>query len=152
MNLADELKRKRAELKERLQELTREQVEVQAQIGALDRVIGIYDPGYAPSDAPPPRGRPRKDDNMSVAEVKTLMKGLNKRQAVLEILREAREPLTTADCAAKLAAQIGLAVSHAQVSYIANKVSAVLDQLANNDRVRHAGMVDGRRYLWEIAA
>lgn len=34
------------------------------------------------------------------------MNGVNKRQAVLEILREAGEPISVTDCAAKVAANL----------------------------------------------
>jgi len=57
-----------------------------------------------------------------------------------------------ADCAARLATKLGLVDDDARVGDIANRLSAVLDQLSKADRVRHAGTVDGRRHLWEIAA
>ncbi|GLR46254.1 hypothetical protein GCM10007880_67720 [Mesorhizobium amorphae] len=153
MDVTDELKRKRAELSELLQEISRQQAEVHGQIGALDRVIAIYEPGYAPAGAAMPRrGRPRKEETASHAHVSALMRGMNKRQAVLEILRDAGEPLSTADCAARFAIKLGLVDEDAKVSLIANRLSAVLDQLSKAERVRQAGSVDGPRHLWEIAA
>lgn len=44
MSVAYELKRKRAELVERLQQIATEQIEIQGLMGALDRVILSYEP------------------------------------------------------------------------------------------------------------
>lgn len=66
MSVAQELKLKRTELSERLEELSRLQSELQEQIRAVDAVITIYEPGYvAAGSAGQRRNRsPRKDDSV----------------------------------------------------------------------------------------
>jgi hypothetical protein len=58
MEIVDDLKRKRAELTERIRDITREQMALQGQVAALDKVIALYEPGYTPekgASATPPR-------------------------------------------------------------------------------------------------
>jgi hypothetical protein len=57
--------------------------------------------------------------------------------AVLEILREAAVPLTTADCAVRLMQKRGIDDGDPRTS--------PLNRLMKKRRVRHAGMFDGRR-------
>ncbi|NGO56091.1 hypothetical protein [Allomesorhizobium camelthorni] len=155
MEIAEELKRKRAELSKRMQEITREQMAMQGQMTALDKVIALYDPDYLPEKAEEPsrrRGRPRNEGQVTSREINALLSNVNKRRAVLEILRDAGRPLSTAECAAKFASRLGLEDNDHRLGQIANRLSAALDSLAKGKRVRHAGMVDGRRVLWEIAA
>lgn len=80
------------------------------------------------------------------------MGGVNKRQAVLEVLREAGEPISVTDCAAKLASKLGIPSEPQNLSDIAHRLSAVLTQLTTAGRVRQSGQFDGRNVLWEIAA
>lgn len=78
-------------------------------MGALDRVILSYEPDYQASALTGPEhgGRSRKVKPLSF-EVKAAMSGVNKRQAVFEVLREAGEPISVADCAAKFASKLGI--------------------------------------------
>jgi hypothetical protein len=154
MDIVEDLKRKRAELTERIQAVIREHLALQGQVVALDKVITLYEPDYTPEKAHGPRrrGRPRNEGLAPAAEINALLSAVNKRQAVLEILRDADRPLTTAECAAKLAERLGLKDDDPRLGQIANRLSASLDSLTKAERVRHAGMVDGRRVLWEIAA
>lgn len=91
MSVAYELKRKRAALAERLQQIAMEQTEIQGLMNALDRVILSYEPDYQASAL---AGKERDDRPRKVklpsSEVKAAMSSVNKRQAVLEVLREAR--------------------------------------------------------------
>jgi len=48
-----------------------------------------------------PRGRPRNEGHVTAAEVNALPSNVNKRRAVLEILRDAGQPVFTAECAAR---------------------------------------------------
>lgn len=59
MSVAYELKRKRAELVERFQQIATEQIEIQGLMGALDRVIVSYEPDYQPSPTPGSASRER---------------------------------------------------------------------------------------------
>ncbi|OWV97223.1 hypothetical protein [Rhizobium sp. R693] len=112
MSVAYELKRKRAALVERLQQIATEQTEIQGLMRALDRVIPSYEPDYQASGLTGPEygGRSRKLKPPS-SEVKAAMNGVNKRQAVLEVLRQAGEPISVTDCAAKFAAKLGIPTS-----------------------------------------
>jgi hypothetical protein len=148
MEIADELKRKLAALSKRIQEITREQLASQCQLAALDEVIALYEPGYVPEKAEAPRGARGYE---GCRRDQALLSSVNKRQAVLQILRDAGRPLSTAECAARFAGRLGLADDDPRPGQIANRLSAALDSLAKAERVRHAGMVDGRRVLWEIS-
>ncbi len=153
MSVAYELKRKRAALAERLQQIATEQIEIQGLMGALDRVILSYEPDYKPSPTPGSASRERsRKVKPSSSEVKAAMSGVNKRQAVLEVLREAGEPISVADCAAKFAVKLGIPNEPENLSDIARRLSAVLTQLTTAGRVRQSGQFDGRKVLWEVAA
>lgn len=153
MSVVCELKQKRAALTGRLQQIERERADIQELMKALDRVILSYEPDYQASTLPGPEhgGRSRMVKPSS-SEVKSAMSGVNKRQTVLEVLREAGEPISVADCAAKVAAKLGIPSEPANLSDIAHRLSAVLTQLTSAGRVRQSGQFDGRRVLWEVAA
>ncbi|RRH93197.1 hypothetical protein EH240_30075 [Mesorhizobium tamadayense] len=51
MSVAYELKLKRAELTNRLEELAKLRAEVREQVSCIDKVIAIYEPGYEPTAA-----------------------------------------------------------------------------------------------------
>lgn len=150
MGVSDELKAKREELAGRVRDLTAELADLQAQIAAVDTVIAIYEPEWKPEQPQKRRGRPPKAE--SVKELDRIIGGTNKRQMTLDILRTARRPLSTAECAAEFASRHGLSESDPRVTVIGNRLSSVLDALHKAGRVRHAGMIDGHRRQWEIAA
>jgi hypothetical protein len=127
MSVSDELKQKRLELESRLLEIAKEQIELQKLVTALDLVIGTFDPDYqvAPTAGPARIARPRGSGGLS-AEAKAAIGGVNKRKTVLELLREAGEPITTADCASKFAAKLGIACEERDMAQIAHRLSAVL--------------------------
>jgi hypothetical protein len=153
MSVADELKHKRAELESRLLEIAKEQMELQKLVTALDLVIGTFDPDYqVASIAGPARiARARKPRGLS-AEAKAAIGRVNKRQAFLEVFREAGKPITTTDCASKFAAKLGITSEESEMAQIAHRLSAVLTQLTNAGLVRQSGPFEGRKYLWEVAA
>ncbi|MGN7807269.1 hypothetical protein [Ensifer sp. 22460] len=153
MSVAYELKQKRAALVERLQQIATEQTEIQGLMRALDRVILSYEPDYQASALTrPEQGNRSRKAKPSSSEVKAAMGGVNKRQAVLEVLREAGEPISVTDCAAKFASKLGIPSEPANLSDIAHRLSAVLTQLTTAGRVRQSGHFDGRQVLWEVAA
>ena len=122
-------------------------------MGALDQVIAIYEPDYEPGGAIAERKtRKKRRKAPATIEIDTLLSGVEPMVAVLEILREAAMPLTTADCAARLMQKLGIDDGDPRTSGVATRLSVTLDRLMKKRRVRHAGMFDGRRYLWEIAA
>lgn len=153
MGVADELKHKRAELKSRLLEIAKEEIELQKLVTALDLVIGTFDPDYqvTPTAGPARIARPRKSGGLS-AEAKAAIDGMNKRQTVLDFLREAGEPITTTVCASKFAAKLGIACEERDMAQIAHRFSAVLTQLTNAGRVRQSGPFEGRKHLWAVDA
>jgi len=119
---------------------------------ALDRVILSYESEYQASALTEPKqGNRSQKARRSSSEVKAAMNGVNKRQAVLEVLREAGEPISVTDCAAKFAVKLGIQSEPADLSDIAHRMSAVLTQLTTAGRVRQSGQFDGRKVLWEIA-
>lgn len=153
MSVAYELKQKRATLVERLQQIAAEQTEIQGLMKALDRVILSYESDYQASALTgPEQGNRSRKAKPSSSEVKAALNGVNKRQAVLEVLREAGEPISVTDCAAKFAAKLGSPSEPANLSDIAHRLSAVLTQLTTAGRVRQSGQFDGRKVLWEVAA
>lgn len=120
---------------------------------ALDRIILSYEPDYQGSALTgPEQGNRSRKVKPSSSEVKAAMTGVNKRQAVLEVLREAGELISATDCAAKFAVKIGIASEPANLSDIAHRLSAVLTQSTTAGRVRQSGQFDGRKVLWEVAA
>ncbi|MBY3068215.1 hypothetical protein HFO74_33165 [Rhizobium laguerreae] len=153
MSVAYELKQKRSALIDRLQQLERERADIQELMGALDRVILSYEPDFHPSPTSGCTSRERsRKAKPSSSEVKAAMGGVNKRQAVLEVLREAGEPISVTDCAAKFAVKLGIPSEPENLSDIAHRLSAVLTQLTTAGRVRQSGQFDGRKVLWEVAA
>lgn len=89
MKVDEELKRKRAELIGEVEELTARIQAINGQVSAIDQVIEIYDPAYAPlgTAAPkPPRPRAAKQLPPEFARI-------NKNEAILEVLREAERPV-----------------------------------------------------------
>jgi hypothetical protein len=135
MSVADELKQRRLELEPMLLEIAKGQIELQKLVTALDLVIGTFDPDYqvAPIAGPMRIARPRKSGVLS-AEANAVIGGVNKRQTVLEVLREAGEPITTTDCASKFAAKLGIACEERDMAQIAHRISDVLTQSTNAGR------------------
>lgn len=95
-------------------------------VAYVDRVILSYEPDYQPSATPGSASRERRKVKPPSSEVNAAMSGVNKRQTVLEVLREAGEPISVTDCAAKFAAKLGIASEPENLSDIAHRLSAVL--------------------------
>lgn len=153
MDVTVELKRKRGEILDGLVKLRATLTNLEAQIGALDQVIAIYEPDYEPTGAVAgQKARKQRQKSPQAIEIDALMSSIEPTSAVLEILREAAKPLTTADCAVRLMQKLGIAKGDPRTGRVATRLSATLDQLMKKRRVRHAGKFDGTRNLWEIAA
>lgn len=148
MRVEEELKRKRAELLGEVEELALKIETIRKQVSAIDQVISIYDPAHAtPSAAGAERKRSRQEVLIPIELTK-----LNKTAEILEVLREAREPLSSADCTSRMAAKHGIAADDPALPRFVTHVSAGLNSLMRRNRVRQVGTVDGRKHLWEIAA
>jgi hypothetical protein len=148
--IADELKRKRAELGEQIEGLRIQISALEQQQIAFDLVIRTYEPDYMPDASGTVRRSKR--ETPSPNSITQLFKGFDRRSFVLRTLREAESPMSTADFARVFATETGLPEDDARLGQIGSRFSQVLDQLAKANRIRRAGMIDGRRYQWEVAA
>lgn len=147
--VADELKRKRADIDIQIEVLRRQIVVLEQQQAAFDVVIRTYEPDYAPAATSGSVPRRRKGDGAD--GISALFKNIDRRSFTLRTLRQARRPITTAECALAFAREVGLEQNDPRLGQIGNRFSQVLDQLAKAYRVRRAGMADGHRHLWEVA-
>jgi phosphoglycolate phosphatase-like HAD superfamily hydrolase len=147
--VADELKRKRAEIDTKIEELRSQIASLERQQAAFDMVIQAYEPEYSPAATPRAATRRKRQ---GVDEVSELLKDIDRRGFILGTLRHAGRPITTAECAQAFARETGLAEDDARLGQVANRFSQTLDQLAKTNRVRRAGKADGYRYIWEVAA
>ena len=148
MIIEEELKRKRAELLGEVDELVLRIETIKRQVSAIDQVIAIYDPAHAQN----PTLRMGYKQARQAIPLPPELKRLNKTEAILEALREAGEPLSSADCTNRIAAKHGVAPDDPALPRFVTHISAGLNSLAKRNRVRQVGTVDGRKNLWEIAA
>ncbi|MDL2410874.1 hypothetical protein PY650_36180 [Rhizobium calliandrae] len=150
MQVVEELKKKREELGTMIEVLRGEIEILEQQRAAFDTVLKVYDENYRPDGAA--RIRSRKPPKVPASAVTPLLKDLDKRGALLRILRDAEAPVSTADCAKQVALQIGLTEDDPRLGQIGNVLSRDLDKLVKDGRARYAGVADGQRRLWESAA
>ncbi|WP_428427358.1 hypothetical protein [Pararhizobium sp.] len=147
-----ELKAKLVEIDGKMQELRREIAVLEAQKSAFEMVIRVYDPGFklaAPHSARMRSASSRETANGRVTEI---LKGKNNRHIVLDILRRAERPATTAEIAERFANEADLGSEAARLeSALTSRFSATLNGLVKQGLVRQAGTADGRRHLWEIS-
>jgi len=148
--VADELKRKRADLGAQIEELRIQIAALEQQQIAFDLVIRTYEPDYMPDASGTVRRAKRTSSSPN--GITQLFKDFDRRSFVLRTLREAERPMSTADFARIFTIETGLSDDDARLGQIGSRFSQVLDQLARANRIRRAGMIDGRRYQWEIAA
>lgn len=148
VDVADELKRKSAEIGAEVDDLRKRISTLEQQRAAFDVVIQSYDPDYRP-DIPSNSPRSHRKRGGS-GDISTLFKDIDRRSFTLRTLRQAGRPITTAECAKAFASEIGLGQDDHRMGQIGNRFSQVLDQLAKAGRVRRAGMADGHRHLWEV--
>lgn len=146
MRIEEELKRKRAELRDEVEQLVLRIEVINKQVSAIDQVIAIYDPAHKPSSAALPR---RKQARQEVPLPDVLVR-LNKSAAILEVLREAGEPLSSADCTNRIVEKQGIVLDDPALPRFVTHVSAGLSSLVKRKRVRQVGTLDGHRNLWEI--
>ncbi|MDL2405664.1 hypothetical protein PY650_08290 [Rhizobium calliandrae] len=103
MQVVEELKKKREELEAKIDALHGEIAVLEQQRAAFDTVLKVYDVRYRPDGAA--RIRPRKPPKVPASAVTPLLKDLDKRGALLRILRDAEAPVSTAHCAKQVALQ-----------------------------------------------
>lgn len=148
MRVDEELKRKRAELLGEAEGLAARIEAINVQVSAIDHVIAIYDPAYTPERSMAVKPWRTKESKQLPPELARI----NKSAAILEVLREAGRPLSTADCTGMVAERHGVAANDPALPLFVTHVSAALNSLMKRSRVRQSGTVDGRKHLWEIAA
>jgi len=148
MSGEEELKRKRAELLGEVEELVLRIGTIGKLVSAIDRVIAIYDPAHAQH----PTLRMGHKQFRQATPIPPELKRLNKAEAILEALREAGEPLSSADCTSRNATKHGAAPDDPALPRFVTHVSAGLNSLVKRKRVRRDGTGDGRKNLLEIAA
>jgi hypothetical protein len=146
--VADELKRKCAEIGTEINDKRKRISMLEQQRAAFDVVIRTYEPGYAAATSPSVARRPRGEGADGISD---LFKDFDRRSFTLRTLREAGRPITMAECAVASAREVGQEQDDARMGKIGNRFSQVLDQLAKSNRVRRVGKVDGQRHLWEVA-
>lgn len=151
LEIVDELKAKFVEIDGKMQELRREIVVLEAQKSAFETVIRVYDPSFAIA-APPSKARRAASRETASGRVTELLKGKNNRHIVLDILRRAERPTTTAEIADKFANESDLGSEGERLeSALTSRFSATLSGLVKQGLVRQVGTADGRRHLWEIS-
>ncbi|MBJ6125386.1 hypothetical protein [Microvirga splendida] len=104
MSVEEELKGKRAELLGEVDELVLKIETIKKQVSAIDQVIAIYDPAHVRN----PTSRMGHKQSRQAIPLPTELKHLNKTQAILEALREAGEPLSSAECTSRMPPSTGL--------------------------------------------
>ena len=147
VDVADELKRKSAEIGAEIDDLKRRISTLEQQRAAFNVVILTYEPDYAVAAE---RAVPRRRKGDGADGISALFKNIDRRSFTLRTLRQAGRPITTGECALAFAREIGLEQDDVRMGKIGNRFSQVLDQLARANRVRRAGMADGHRHLWVI--
>ncbi len=132
VEVLDELKAKLVEIDGKMEELRREIVVLEAQKSAFETVIRVYDPGFE-LVAPPSKASRASSRETASSRVTELLKGRNNRHIVLDILRRAERPTTTAEIADKFANESDL-----------GSEGALLVQ--DSDTIRHATTTAGGRH------
>lgn len=145
MGFEDELKTRRASIAAEIEALRGKVVALEGVLAAYDAVLIHCDPDAVPAAV---TSQPRRRTPMPLPPE---LQRLNKTEAVLEALREAGRPISTAECVSAIAARLGVAPSHEGLRRFLSHVSATLGALVRRERVRQATAVDGRTLLWEVA-
>lgn len=144
MDVVRELRRKQDDLKADRKALVDQIAEIDRKIAAVDTVIQIYEPEYSPRNAAAQRTCKRgqilgglfAEDNLSAR--------------ILNTLRLAQTPISTHECAIRVAQQKEIAEDDPRMSEIAGRVSIQLSGLAKRNRVEQI-KGDGRASLWRVA-
>lgn len=145
MDVVRELRRKQDDLKADRQALIDQIAEIDRQIAAVDTVIQIYEPGHSPLKAAAQRGRKGgqflgglfANDNLSAR--------------ILNTLRLAQTPISSHECAIRVALQKDIPEDDPRLPELANRVAISLSGLAKRNRVEQI-KGDGRAFLWRVAA
>ncbi len=111
-------------------------------------VMEIFDPS-ATSKLQQPK---RKDRSTPGRRVTDLLRGRDVRRGVLELLRDAEEPILAGDLSRQFAEREGFVSEIDGIGpNLAGRFSGLLERMEQSGLVRSSGAPDGRRRLWEIA-
>jgi hypothetical protein len=138
-SVEEELKRKRAEPLGEVEGLVRRIETIKKQVSAIDQVIAIHDPAHAQN---PPSKMGHKQSGQAIP-IPPELKRLNKTQPIREALREAGEPLSSADGTSRIAAKHGVAADDPALPRFVTHVSAGLNSPVK--RSHHTTHDPGRR-------
>ena len=140
------MKTRRAGIAAEIEALRSRAVALESVLTAYDAVLVHCDPdAVLATVASQPRRR-------TPVPLPPELQRLNKTEAVLEALREAGRPISTAECVSAIADRLGVASSHEGLRRFPSHVSATLGALVRRERVRQTTALDGRTLLWEVAA
>lgn len=130
MKVDEELKRKRGELIDQVEELTARIQAINGQVAAIDQVIAINDPAYGargPVTTKPQRAK-------TAGQLPPELARINKNEAILEDFREAEQPVSTADCTSRIAERIGADADDPSLPRFLTQVSAAPIALSKRGR------------------
>jgi hypothetical protein len=131
VQIEGELKRKPAELLGEIDSLAAKIEGLKTQIAAIDQAIVLYDPGHDPDSAKPKRWRAENS-----SPIPSELDRIHKNEAILEVLRDAGGPLSTADCTTLIAPRNGAAPDDPSMPRFLTQMSAALNALTKRGRVR----------------
>ncbi|MDQ0323588.1 hypothetical protein QO002_005794 [Pararhizobium capsulatum DSM 1112] len=149
VSVVEELKAKLAELEARLEAIRAEALILEGQKAAFTTVIKVFDPLAINERDQQPKKRDRSTPGRRVTD---LLRGRDVRRGVLELLRDAEEPILAGDLSKQFAERESFGAEIDGIGpNLAGRFSGLLERMEQAGLVRSSGAPDGRRRLWEIA-
>lgn len=149
VSVVEELKGKLAELDVRLEAIKTEALVLEGQKAAIMTVMEIFDPSATSKLPQQPKRKGRSTPGRRVTD---LLRGRDVRRGVLELLRDAEEPILAGDLSKQFAEREGFVSEIDGIGpNLAGRFSGLLERMEQSGLVRSSGAPDGRRRLWEIA-
>ncbi len=132
--VADELKKKRADLGAQIEELRIQIAALEQQQIAFDLVIRTYEPDYMPDTS----GAVRRSKRVAPSpnSITQLFMGFARRSFVLRTLRKAESPMSTADFARVFATETGLAEDDVRLGQSCSALLPLTEFTENHVAVR----------------
>jgi hypothetical protein len=149
VSVVEELKGKLTELEARLEAIRAEALTLEGQKAAFMTVIKVFDPytAYEPNQQPK-----KRDRSTPGRRVTDLLRGRDVRRGVLELLRDAEQPILAGDLSKQFAEREGFGAEIDGIGpNMAGRFSGLLERMEQAGLVRSSDAPDGRRRLWEIA-
>ncbi|MBY3151133.1 hypothetical protein HFO56_01765 [Rhizobium laguerreae] len=109
-------------------------------------VIKVFEPSATSEVRQQPKQRDRSTPGRRVTD---LLRGRDVRRGVLELLRDAEEPILAGDLSKRFAEREGFGTEIAVIGpNLAGRFSGLLDRMQQDGLVRSSDAPDGRRWLW----